>query len=87
MWRAALLLVAVVAVPARAQAPAATDSAAAALPSLLLPGTAPGRTVSPVPAVTSALSAESFLGRVPGAFDYALGAPGRSGGVSLDGLG
>ena len=73
------------AAPARAQAPAATDSAAAARPSLL-PGAAPGRPVSPVPAVTSALSAEALLARIPGAFDYALGAPGRSGGVSLDGL-
>ncbi len=50
------------------------------------PAAAPGRVVSPVPAVTSVLSAEAFLGRVPGGFDYALGAPGRSGGVSFDGL-
>ncbi|HEX9953147.1 MAG TPA: hypothetical protein VGB53_15360 [Rubricoccaceae bacterium] len=88
---ATLALAVSLAAPARAQtpAPAATDSAASAAsarPSLLLPGAPPGRPVSPVPAVTSALSAEAFLGRVPGAFDYALGAPGRSGGVSLDGL-
>ena len=60
-----------------------------------LPGPQPGRVASPVPAVTSALSAEALLGHTrgaaraaptPAAFDYALGAPGRSGGVSFDGL-
>lgn len=86
--------------PAGAQTPDSTGvgSAAAPLPasaapapalprpSVALPGPEPGRAATPVPAVTSTLTAEALLGLAPGAFDYALGAPGRSAGVSLDGL-
>ena len=69
-------------------------------PALAPFGPAPGRAVTPVPAVTAALDVQSLLGgsglevgRAPGAsaapsvFAYDLGAPGRVGGVSLDGLG
>ena len=60
-------------------------------------GPAPGRAISPAPATTASLSAADLLagraGRLgrppraaPAAFVYALSAPGRSGGVSLDGL-
>ncbi|HEX8298077.1 MAG TPA: hypothetical protein VF594_02870 [Rubricoccaceae bacterium] len=79
----ALVLVAA-ALAGTAHAQGVPDSTAR--PPLLVPGAASGRVVSPVPAVTSALSAESFLDMLPGAFSYALGAPGRSGGASVDGL-
>ena len=50
-----------------------------------------GRPVTPVPAVTASLSladllTEAEVGAAPTAFDYRLGAPGRSAGVALDGL-
>ncbi len=79
---------------AQAQTADSTASSAAATPvaelpapalprlSLALPEEAPGRAVAPVAAITSALSIEALM---PG-FDYALGAPGRSAGVALDGL-
>ncbi len=57
-----------------------------------LPATEPGRAATPVPAVTSALTPEALIGYSSGvpathsAFDYALGAPGRSAGLSFDGL-
>ncbi|MEM0964123.1 MAG: hypothetical protein AAGK21_16470 [Bacteroidota bacterium] len=59
-------------------------------------GPAPGSLVTPVPAVTPALGLQSLLdgpvpgaagsGRQPAVFAYALSAPGRFGGTSLDGL-
>ncbi len=56
-------------------------------------GPAPGAPVTPVPATTASLSVAELLagqvnraGRAPAAFVYALSAPGRSGGLSLDGL-
>ena len=55
-------------------------------PAVALPGVEPGRPVTSVPAITSALSAEALLGLVPGVFDERLGAPGRSAGLSVDGL-
>ena len=55
-------------------------------------GPAPGVALTPVPATTASLSVAELLagqvnraGRAPAAFVYALSAPGRSGGVSLDG--
>ncbi|HEX8385121.1 MAG TPA: hypothetical protein VF576_03000, partial [Rubricoccaceae bacterium] len=79
------------AVSSAAPAPAGSAPAAALpRPSVALPGAEPGRPVTPVPAVTPVLSVEALLGTAPGlqasTFDYALGAPGRSGGVSFDGL-
>ncbi len=88
----ALLLV--LCASAQAQTADSTVSSAAATPAaelpapalprppLALPEAPPGRPVAPVPAITPALSIEALL---PG-FDYALGAPGRSAGASLDGL-
>ncbi len=64
-------------------------------PALMPFGPAPGRRVTAVPAVTAVLDVQELLegdgparmsGRAPAAFVYALGAPGRIGGVSLDGL-
>ncbi len=91
--RAAALLL-VLCASAQAQTADSTASRAAATPVAELPAPAlprpplappeapPGRTVAPVAAITSALSIEALM---PG-FDYALGAPGRSAGVALDGL-
>ena len=77
---------ALVAAPAAATPAGGLPAPALPRPSVSLPGPEPGRVATPVPAVTSALSAEARLALVPGAFDYALGAPGRSGGLSIDGL-
>ena len=74
--------------PAAAVRPAASETDA---PPLVVES---GRAVTPVPAVTSALALEALLTAAPAAraapthaaFDYALGAPGRSGGLSFDGL-
>ena len=55
-------------------------------------GAAPGRAATPVPAVTAALDVQALLAERaglrdgPAAFAYAVGAPGRVAGVSLDGL-
>ena len=89
----------VVARGASAQAPDSTrvvansapDSARALpRPSVALPDAEPGRDATPVAAATSALSAEALVALAPAAlvavFDYRLGAPGRSGGLSVDGL-
>ena len=54
-------------------------------------GDAPGRVATPVPAVTAALDVQALLAEpsglpdAPAAFAYAVGAPGRVAGVSLDG--
>lgn len=55
-------------------------------PSVAPPGPAEGRPVTPVPALTAALSVQTLLADRPGAWAYALGEPGHVGGVSLDGL-
>ena len=97
MRAAALLALALfISVGASAQVPDSTravrDSTTAALPrpSVALPDADPGRDATPVPAVTSALSAEALVALAPpvlaSVFDYRLGAPGRSGGLSVDGL-
>ncbi|MDT0631389.1 hypothetical protein [Rubrivirga litoralis] len=56
-------------------------------PSVAPFGPAPGRPVTPVPALTAALAVETLLADRPGAFAYAASAPGRVGGVAFDGLG
>ena len=84
----------VLAAPADSLAPVAAAVTRAAVGPF---GPAPGRALSPAPATTASLDAADLvagqagrLGRpprgAPAAFVYALGAPGRSGGVSLDGL-
>ena len=55
-------------------------------PSVAPFGPAPGRPVTPVPALTAALDVETLLADRPGAFAYALGTPGRAY-VALDALG
>ncbi len=63
-------------------------------PSVALPAPPSGARLAPVPAVTAALSVEALLGdapadarsAAPAAFVYTLAAPGRAGGVALDGL-
>ena len=80
-----------VAEPAPDAAPAdsvAVDSARALPRPAVAPfGPAPGRPATPVPALTAALDVGTLLADRPGAFAYALGAPGRTGGVALGGLG
>ena len=106
--RAALALV-VLAATASAQAPdttgvlaapvgeiAAADSAALPRPSVAPFGPAPGRAITPVPAVAASLSVARLVGGVatdvvtvpgplPAVFGYDLAAPGRVAGVTLDG--
>lgn len=64
----------------------ATDSTGLPRPAVAPFGPAPGRPLTPVPAVTAALDPEALLAEQPGVFGYRLGAPGRVGGVSLDAL-
>jgi hypothetical protein len=79
--------------PAPEAAPAdslqVADSARVALPrpSVAPPGPAAGRPVTPVPALTAALGAETLLADAPGAWAWPTGAPGRAVGVAFDGLG
>lgn len=63
-----------------------SDSTALPLSTVAPFGAAPGRPLTPVPALTAALSVQDLLGDRPGVFAYRLGAPGRVGGVSVDGL-
>lgn len=55
-------------------------------PAVPPPGPAEGRPVTPVPALTAALSVEALLADRGGAWAYATGAPGRVAGVAFDGL-
>ena len=55
-------------------------------PSVAPFGPAPGRPLTPVPALTAALDAQALLVDRLGAFAYRLGAPGRVAGVAFDGL-
>ena len=66
-------------------APPADSLAARGGPAVAPFAAAPGRALTPVPAVTAGLSLPGLLADRVGAFDYALGAPGRSGGASLEG--
>ncbi|MEM6289231.1 MAG: hypothetical protein AAF845_18995 [Bacteroidota bacterium] len=61
------------------------DSAALPRPAVAPFGAAPGRPLTPVPALTAALDPQALLADVPGAFVYRLGAPGRIGGVAFPG--
>ena len=75
--------------PDAAPADSLQADAAEALPrpSVAPPGPAEGRVLTPVPALTAALDAQTLLADRPGAWAYATGAPGRVAGVALDGLG
>ena len=93
--RAALLVLVLLAAPAGAQAPDSLQAQAAPADSLApLPprpavgpfGPAAGRPITSVPAVTASLDVAGLVAQRPEAFGYALGAPGRTAGVSLDGL-
>ncbi len=92
--RAALLVLVLLAAPASAQAPDSLQAQAAPADSLApLPPRpavgpfrpAPGRPITSVPAVTASLDVAGLVAQRPEAFGYALGAPGRTAGVSLDG--
>ena len=71
------------AAPADSLAP---DASGLPRPAVAPFGPAPGRALTPVPALTAALGPEALLATRPGSFGYALGAPGRVGGVALDAL-
>lgn len=87
---AALLLAAPAAaqVPDSLASPAPADTARAPRAVALAAPQAPawGRAATPVYALTGALSPEALVAARPEAFGYALGTPGRWGGVSLYGL-
>ena len=89
-WGIALLLAAAASaqVPDSLQAQASpADSLALAPPraSVAPFGSPPGRAITSVPAVTATLDVAALVAERPEAFGYALGAPGRTAGVSLDG--
>ena len=76
-----------VAVDSTAAAPSDTTTAAGRAVALAAPQAPPwGRAATPVYALTGAISPEALLADRPEAFGYALGTPGRWGGVSLFGL-
>lgn len=86
-----LAILALLASPTQAQDSTATasppDSLAPPAPArgLTLPlGPEPGRAVTPTPALTASLDPAELLAEAPGAFLYALGAPGRAA-LSFDG--
>ena len=93
--RLALLVPVLLAAPASAQLPDSLQARAVPADSLAplppRPSVGPfrpalGRPITAVPAVTASLDAAGLVAQRPEAFGYALGAPGRTAGVALDGL-
>ena len=93
------VVLAALAVPVSAQVPDSLQAQASPADSLAPPraeggpprasvapfGSPAGREITSVPAVTASLDVAGLVAERPEAFGYALGAPGRTGGVSLDG--